>query len=499
MQDNIEKDFSKEGLNFDGILHNLASPSKIISDHNDRNTFSFIIPYLSTPLFSENIFRRYDFKVVEGKALSLFQENLVLADLTPIYTRRDFGKVYLNLPLLINLLHKPSLGGDYSDNESTQRKLDAIRVLRGSLIGLEEQRKFYEVNLWDKYQVDEFTDVGTDRIWYGEGQDDYEDIPRESFFGQVEYEGIKYQLPSNVKSTFREPFSIKSYLAVLFPNNKYIEKIAQAVCVCLNLNYKKLQLSDRDSKQKEHWPNNLFYLPSIKGSTKRSYQGGDDHILNSLIDKMRFKALSSTSREFINHWTQVFQLGEIQTGRIDNLNINFVEVNGRSLADVGYGYTQLTALILSIVSDNIRDKDFVYESVKEVNIIEEIDFFLPDIDRTFLLEEPESNLHPKFQSLLSDMLVSAKNKFGYQFIIETHSEYLIRKLQYLTAKGEIKPEDTVIYYFNDPNNVPAGEKQVKKINILEDGSLSDDFGPGFYDEAAHWKFELLRLKNTRKN
>ena len=64
---------------------------------------------------------------------------------------------------------------------------------------------------------------------------------------------------------------------------------------------------------------------------------------------------------------------------------------------------------------------------------------------------------------------------------------------------EVKKEDIVIYYFHDPNNVPAGEPQVKKIEILEDGSLSSDFGSGFFDEATNWKFELMRLKNAQKN
>ena len=85
-----------------------------------------------------------------------------------------------------------------------------------------------------------------------------------------------------------------------------------------------------------------------------------------------------------------------------------------------------------------------------------------------------------------------------QFIIETHSEYMVRKFQYLVAKGEMKKEDIVIYYFNDPNNIPAGEPQVKKIEILEDGSLSDDFGSGFFDEADNLAINLFNLQN-RKN
>ena len=117
------------------------------------------------------------------------------------------------------------------------------------------------------------------------------------------------------------------------------------------------------------------------------------------------------------------------------------------------------------------------------------------------IEEPETNLHPALQSKLADFFIDAAQQFNIQFIIETHSEYLIRKLQYLTAKTDsnLEPEDTVIYYFSHPDKVPVGEDQVKKININDDGSLTDDFGTGFFDEALHWKFELIKLTNPQKN
>jgi len=118
-----------------------------------------------------------------------------------------------------------------------------------------------------------------------------------------------------------------------------------------------------------------------------------------------------------------------------------------------------------------------------------------------MCEEPETNLHPKLQSSLADIFVNATKRQLYKnmFIIETHSEYLIRKLQYLTAKGTLKPEDVIIYYFNHPDNIPEGEKHIKKITIKNDGSLSDDFGKGFYDEATTWKFELTKLRNEQGN
>jgi predicted ATP-dependent endonuclease of OLD family len=116
-----------------------------------------------------------------------------------------------------------------------------------------------------------------------------------------------------------------------------------------------------------------------------------------------------------------------------------------------------------------------------------------------VIEEPESNLHPALQSKLADVFVDVAKRFNTQFIIETHSEYLIRKLQYLTAKKEIKPEDTVIYYFYPPDNVPPDEEQVKKININDDGSLTGEFGSGFFDEADNIALELFLLKKSQAN
>ena len=115
-----------------------------------------------------------------------------------------------------------------------------------------------------------------------------------------------------------------------------------------------------------------------------------------------------------------------------------------------------------------------------------------------VIEEPESNLHPNFQSKLADMLVEASRKFNIQFIIETHSEYLIRKLQFLTATGEIKPEMTQIYYFHHPERIPEGEgeAQIRKINIEKNGALSKNFGPGFFDEASTLFFLLNNLASN---
>ena len=121
------------------------------------------------------------------------------------------------------------------------------------------------------------------------------------------------------------------------------------------------------------------------------------------------------------------------------------------------------------------------------------------IKQVLCIEEPETNLHPALQSKLADMFVDANKQFKIQFVLETHSEYLIRKLQYLTVKGEITPSFATIYYFYHPDKIPPFEKQVKRIYIQEDGSLSDDFGSGFFDEADKIAISIWNMNKSQKN
>ena len=116
--------------------------------------------------------------------------------------------------------------------------------------------------------------------------------------------------------------------------------------------------------------------------------------------------------------------------------------------------------------------------------------------RLFIIEEPESNLHPNNQTKLADLFIDAAWKFGHQFLIETHSEYLVRKLQFYIASGKIKSEDVQIYYFDkDKNN----EMNIVSINILNDGSLSKPFSSGFFDESDRISLELFIARKNNMN
>jgi predicted ATPase len=97
--------------------------------------------------------------------------------------------------------------------------------------------------------------------------------------------------------------------------------------------------------------------------------------------------------------------------------------NWASLADVGFGVSQLLPIIVA-------------------------DLQLDD-NSTLIMAQPETHLHPSIQAELGTYLVKQVNQSEKQYIVETHSEYLINRLRLCIVKGEIKPEDVAVYYFEN--------------------------------------------------
>lgn len=100
-------------------------------------------------------------------------------------------------------------------------------------------------------------------------------------------------------------------------------------------------------------------------------------------------------------------------------------------------------------------------------------------DQIISIEQPEVHVHPRLQADLGDLLAAAiKKENPNQFIIETHSEHLILRLQRLVYKGEIKPEDvSVIYVSRGPDGAKA-----ERLRLDEEGDFIDEWPSGFFLE-----------------
>ena len=100
-------------------------------------------------------------------------------------------------------------------------------------------------------------------------------------------------------------------------------------------------------------------------------------------------------------------------------------------------------------------------------------------------------MHPNYQSLLADMFYDAFIKYNINFIIETHSEYLIRRSQVIVAErkyesnAEVEKECPFQTYYVPTGGLPYS------LGYRKDGKFQEKFGSGFYDEASNLAFEIL--------
>jgi predicted ATPase len=202
---------------------------------------------------------------------------------------------------------------------------------------------------------------------------------------------------------------------------------------------------------------------------------------------------SNTSRyanEFLSKWLKEFGIGnKIHIENIEGVAYKVkIETNDKKidLVDMGFGTGQILTILLQI-TNAIRSLSKTLSRKLNNNYY-------------IIIEEPESNLHPQFQAKMAELIVSCLG-YGINFILETHSEYLIGKLQVLIANqnsdfDKLKKEDVVIYYIMDKIE---DKKIMKEIFINNDGSLTETFGEGFTDVTTSHLIELFKLNKSRNN
>ncbi len=239
-------------------------------------------------------------------------------------------------------------------------------------------------------------------------------------------------------------------------------------------------------------------------------------------NKYGFKDDELGSNDYIDYWLERFEIGKtLIIKSIENsfqyFKIEIIKEGGEiiNISDLGYGVGQVLAYILlpyfanvdfvfTIASMSIKDLEKSEIKIKESNFGKKIEFnphllYNGKIQTHLVyLEEPETNLHPNWQSVLSE-LFAYQIKIGIRFVIETHSEYFVRKIQNMIAKKECDSKDVVIYYFNSEKEKKMHDQPtIREIHINKNGTLNQSFGPGFFDEAGRLSLELLSI-NSRSN
>jgi predicted ATPase len=177
---------------------------------------------------------------------------------------------------------------------------------------------------------------------------------------------------------------------------------------------------------------------------------------------------------FVKEWMSNFEIGEqyeieLHAGEAYEVNIRS-QSKRIPMADMGMGSIQAMLLIIRLAT-------IIHNSKKSNKTY------------TVVIEEPELNLHPALQSQLASMFHHVHEKYRINLIVETHSEYLIRKTQLIVKQMEyeIAPNENpfaVIYF----------DKDLKQwsMNYRADGVFKDDFGPGFFDVSSQQAINLFK-------
>lgn len=119
-------------------------------------------------------------------------------------------------------------------------------------------------------------------------------------------------------------------------------------------------------------------------------------------------------------------------------------------------------------------------------------YFAPP-DSTVILEEPEIHLHPLAQSVLAELFVEVSQQRKVQFLVETHSEHLFRRLQTLVAKQTLSTDECRLY-FVERNGADA---VLKNLELDEYGRVKD-WPEYFFGDALGETREQARLMFERQ-
>ena len=167
-------------------------------------------------------------------------------------------------------------------------------------------------------------------------------------------------------------------------------------------------------------------------------------------------------RDLVNGWLTENLKMEVNVNPINDivhtLNIKSSKLNFElNIMDVGFGVSQILPVI--------------------------VQSFMSEKDSITMIEQPETHLHPKLQADLAELFIQIVKMHNSNakkcLLIETHSEYLLRRLRRKISEKEISAQDVAVYFIAPPENKNSSAK-IDSKKVLESGYF--DYPQDFMDE-----------------
>jgi predicted ATP-dependent endonuclease of OLD family len=212
------------------------------------------------------------------------------------------------------------------------------------------------------------------------------------------------------------------------------------------------------------FPTGVTWSVGFSGAKVADLLGEDSTRRNGRI----LRAVNRWMDEKLGGW----QLGIVQQGDFFSIVLKkpgapSVEIN---IADVGTGISQVLPLIVQRMFE---------AEVRKPSGIE-------------IVEQPELHLHPAVHGDVAELYVLAAKIPGTRLILETHSENFILRVRQCVARGELNPEDVIIYWVDDAQSGST----IKPIHIDRLGEV-DTWPTGVFSEDLLEVREIRRAQKSR--
>lgn len=210
--------------------------------------------------------------------------------------------------------------------------------------------------------------------------------------------------------------------------------------------------------QNSLFEDNLNYVSPLRAHPKRYYML-DKAKMTISLDTLDGDAIAEvlkendTVKKKVNKWFDTFGFKIDVKPFKEIIHHMYVTQNGLPLdiTDVGFGISQVLPII--------------------------IQGFLSQRGSLTIIEQPEIHLHPKMQADLGDLFIDIVNSDEKKLIIETHSEYILRRIRRRISEGKLKKEDVAICLFH-----PKTREKSAWVELLEIGEKGAFKWPEeFYD------------------
>lgn len=249
--------------------------------------------------------------------------------------------------------------------------------------------------------------------------------------------------------------------------------------------------------QLEHLLHSIFYVGPLRENPRRLYAwSGEipDHVGEK--GERAVEAILASGERLFNFKPREHtrQLDELVAERLRSMKL----IEDFEVKPLGPNRNEYEVLVRTgPKSAQVKVPDVGFGVSQVLPVIVEC-FYVP-ARSIVIMEQPEIHLHPGVQSELADLLIDAIHareggeERRCQFIIETHSEHFLRRLQLRIAQEQLQKEEAALYFVKGG----ADGAEIDELKVDEYGNIenwpADFFGDEMADMVARSEAQAARL------